>query len=128
MSVDEKKQGAIPSHEGEQKKEKSDSDVVIARWTKVVGIFTVVLAIATFANAYFLWVTDETLRDTLEINQRPWVYADVVIDGPLTFDQNGISVPLKITLKNGGLALAHDVRVFPVMYAGDIAPITKEEI
>ena len=123
-----KKNRATPTGEGDYKKENRKFDAAIARWTKVVGISTVVLAIATIISSYFLWVTDETLRHTLEVNQRPWVHADVVIAGPLTFDETGSYLPLKITLKNSGLALAHDVRVFPVMYAEKIAPITNEEI
>jgi len=126
-----KKYRAAFANAGDQKKEKGTSDSLIARWTKVVGISTIVLSLATILSAYFLWVTDETLRRTLEVNQRPWVSADVAIAGPLTFDQNNDGeshIPLKITLKNNGLALAQNIRVFPIFYAGDIPHITRDEI
>jgi len=40
------------------------------RWTGVVGVFTVVLAVATGISAYFLYETDVTLQETLKAQAR----------------------------------------------------------
>lgn len=42
----------------------------IARWTVILGISTVLLFIATGISAYFLYVTDHTLKDTLAATGR----------------------------------------------------------
>jgi hypothetical protein len=86
------------------------------------------LAIATIASACFLWTTDETLRKTLEVNQRPWISVDTTIVGPFTIDEKGGYVRLKIEIKNVGLSMADDVRIFPVIYPDKIDNISIEEI
>src|SRR5450759_1281271 len=120
MPIKEEKHSDKPKNNRQYKQGSSDSYVVIARWTKVVGIFTVILAIATIASAYFLWTTDETLRKTLEVHQRPRISVDTTIVGPFTIDEKGGYVRLKIEIKNVGLSMADDVRIFPVIYPDKI--------
>jgi hypothetical protein len=90
--------------------------------------FSLSFWLSPLSRAYFLWVTDETLRKTFEMNQRPWVSVDVAIVGPLIFEDTGSSVPLKIEIKNHGLSLAEDVRLFPVLYPNEIGQISTQEI
>ena len=54
----------------------------------------------------------------LELSERPWVEADIAIDGPLTFDINGARIPLKITLRNTGHSPALSTTVSPVALIG----------
>jgi hypothetical protein len=70
----------------------------IANWTVVVGAFTVVMAIATVGSGYILWRTDNTLRETLERSQRPWIaplsakLLDLPIDGLIGLQINFANV------------------------------------
>jgi hypothetical protein len=41
-------------------------------WTKLLGVSTVLLVVATGYSAYVLNVTDHTLRETLEASSRAW--------------------------------------------------------
>jgi hypothetical protein len=43
---------------------------IIARWTIILGISTILLFIATGISAYFLYATDLTLKDTLNATAR----------------------------------------------------------
>ena len=54
---------------GEQPPSKS-YEQIIARWTVILGFATVLLFVATGISAYFLYVTDHTLRDTLNVTTR----------------------------------------------------------
>lgn len=105
-----------------------DYERVVAKWTRVLGLFTVLLFAATALSAYFLWTTDETLRKTFLVSQRPWLSAQVELIGPLQFSpgESRSVVPLKITLKNHGLTLAEDVRTVPVMYPDGLADLPQE--
>jgi hypothetical protein len=47
----------------------------------------------------------------LELAERPWVDASIVIDGPLTFTVNGLNIPLKLTLRNTGHSPAQSVNI-----------------
>lgn len=44
----------------------------------------------------------DTAVDQLEIAQRPWIDASVRVVGPLTFNANGVTMPLRVTLANVG--------------------------
>jgi hypothetical protein len=44
----------------------------------------------------------ETAASQLELSERPWVDAQILLNGPLTFNINGASIPLKLSLRNTG--------------------------
>jgi hypothetical protein len=61
-------------------------------------------------------------------SRRPWISVDTTIVGPFTIDEKGGYVRLKIEIKNVGLSMADDVRIFPVIYPDKIDNISIEEI
>ncbi len=58
------------SHKESKNPEPKGYERTIARWTVILGTSTILLFIATGISAYFLYVTDQTLRDTLATNAR----------------------------------------------------------
>lgn len=84
--------------------EKTSSDFVIARWTKVLGLCTLGLFIVTFGSVVVLLLTEFTLRDTLvetrkaadaakdavgvaqstmQLDQRAWIGIDYIRPVPI---------------------------------------------
>ena len=55
-----------------------------------------------------------TTTAQLELAERPWVDASISLDGPLTYDVNGASLPLKIVLRNTGHSPALAVVIDPL--------------
>jgi hypothetical protein len=51
----------------------------------------------------------------LELAERPWVDANVSIDGPLTYDVNGARFQILITLRNTGRSPAFNTSIHPKM-------------
>jgi hypothetical protein len=72
----------------------------IDRFTGWLVAFTALLFIATIVNAVVLWITDHTLRETLEANNRAWVAVTDAIGDP-TPGLNQV-VTAKISLRNSG--------------------------
>lgn len=65
------------------------------------------------------WLKQSTLSfQQLELAERPWVEADIAINGGLTFDINGARIPLKITLRNTGHSPALSTTVSPLALIG----------
>jgi hypothetical protein len=60
----------------------------------------------------------ETAAAQLELAERPWVDASVLLDGPFTFSVNGATIPLRIALRNTGHAPALSVGVWPSALIG----------
>jgi len=60
----------------------------------------------------------KTAASQLELAERPWVDANIALDGPFTFNTNGASIPLKITLRNTGHSPALSVNISPLPLIG----------
>jgi hypothetical protein len=79
-------------------------------WINIVGVVGVVLslvftgwaAIAASRSADAAVQSVALGHATLVASQRPWVYADVKVDGPIKFDASGMIATLKVTLRNTG--------------------------
>ena len=83
-------------------------DNVIASWTRVIGLFTLVLAVATGYSAYVLETTDHTLKETLIASNRAWLAPILAeLDGPLEKNQ-----PIKVivSFQNSGKDPAMNVK------------------
>jgi hypothetical protein len=77
-----------------------------------LSVVTATLAGATIILAMSSKAQIEEARLEFETNQRPWVYADVGPPaGPLSFDQNGPQLKLKVEFYNSGNTPA--ISVFP---------------
>lgn len=84
-----------------------DYDKTIARWTAVVGAFTVVLAVATIASTVILLKTDDTLQDTMQNGQRAYAY--IVFENPIIKANARIELNGKVRI--AGQTPAYDVVV-----------------
>jgi len=72
----------------------------------------VVLAVYTVFTAFMYWANRDAAKsaksaaDTaakqFETGERPWVDTDIAIDGPVTWDVNGMNVTVKINATNSG--------------------------
>lgn len=78
----------------------------IARWTAIVGAFTIVLAIATIASAWILWKTDETLKETMVNGQRAYVGLST------TYGIKATTGSINLLVENDGQTPAKNVKVF----------------
>ena len=94
-----------------KKKTKSDSnEVVMAKWTRRLGIYTFWLVVCAFVSAgisFFQWrTTNDQLKEMHEqfiADKRAWIAIDIQTDGPLTWYPNGsLELPLKFILRNTG--------------------------
>jgi hypothetical protein len=104
---------------------KHDEEHRVWKWLKRLGI---VAGIAYAVITYFMYCANrdsadaakkaaDTAASQLELTERPWVDADVSLEGPLTFNVNGGTLPIKITLRNSGHSPAQNtsVSVLPLM-------------
>lgn len=89
---------------------------VIARWTKVLGASTIVLAVATMISAYFLFETDRTIErqvDAARIQLRAYVGIRTVLILTL-FDKDHRDITtganISVAWKNFGSTPAKDFR------------------
>jgi hypothetical protein len=60
----------------------------------------------------------EASRDALIATQRPWVSAELSINGPFTFNEEGAQISIGVTLKNHGHSPAANVRDFVILDLG----------
>lgn len=60
----------------------------------------------------------DTAAKQLELEERPWIDANITLNGPLTFDVNGASIPLKIALRNSGHSPAMFTVISPLPLTG----------
>jgi hypothetical protein len=59
-----------------------------------------------------LWVTKQsadTAREQLELSMRPWVSVEFDILQPLSFDTQGVSIKVRLRIKNIGHSVASKV-------------------
>lgn len=72
----------------------------IDRFTGWLVAVTLLLCIATVINAYILWITDHTLRDTLEANNRAWIaITAAVLESNPALDQ---PIQVRLHYRNSG--------------------------
>lgn len=91
-------------------------EATLVSWTKVLAIFTAILAVATGISAYFLWKTEVTLNETLTANDRPWILVRVEPESDLVNDSAGITTVVKLNLTNTGKSPAVNVFFDAKMY------------
>jgi len=60
----------------------------------------------------------KTAANQLELAERPWVDANIAVGGPLIFNINGASLPLKIALRNTGNSPALAAAAYPLPLIG----------
>jgi hypothetical protein len=91
---------------------------MMARWTRRVGIFTIILAVIAAFTAGIFWMQLETMK----ADQRPWVSAVI----PLDKAPPGTDLTVHFDIKNAGKgpALAVCAKVTPSL-TKDLA-VTKE--
>jgi hypothetical protein len=99
-------------HYGQSRKGETEhqrNERTLAKWTRHVGIFTIVLAATAGITAIIFWRQLSVMQgqlDVMEAEQRPWVYifsaeprSDLYFN---VSDKIGALVFLKFTLKNAG--------------------------
>src|SRR5258708_36431002 len=97
----------------------------MARWTRRVGIFTIVLTIIAGSSAaisYLQWLTleksDETLRLTVEATQRPWLKVEPSFGKSFKPDTRGFStIDVNVSIKNYGNSVATHAGVYMAIIA-----------
>jgi hypothetical protein len=98
----------------DQNNPEGQSDTTIARWTKVLGVSTILLFFATTGTGIVLYRTDKNIEHQADImrgqleemrsEQRPWVYAsDLIPAGRIVLEQGQYAIPLSHQ-KYGALA------------------------
>jgi hypothetical protein len=60
----------------------------------------------------------DTAASQLELAERPWIDANISIDGPFEFNVNGANVHLKFTLRNTGHSPAQSINIYPLLLIG----------
>jgi hypothetical protein len=114
---------------------KSVSDAEIARWTQVLGISTIVLALATIGTACILYRTDGNIEkqaslikdqlDEIKADRRPWVFVgDIATAKNLTFDNEGATFALSASMKNSGKSLAKGINQFVATHMAPLPSIS----
>jgi hypothetical protein len=68
----------------------------------VYAIFTALMYFANQKAADAAKSSADTAAAQFELSERPWVDAQIKINGPLTFDVNGGRLPVMFTLRNSG--------------------------
>jgi hypothetical protein len=96
--------------------EKSDRDLIMARWTRRVGIFTAALVAVGVGTGVIFWRQLNVMQGQLDEardEQRPWVYAeaDSIKINALVYTPAQLRVDLKYKLQNVGKTPATNVIV-----------------
>lgn len=96
---------------------------------RLVAWLTIILITVTTVTAVIYWrqliqtrrsadaatSAANTAASQLELSERPWVDAEIEKVGPLTWNVNGASLPLKFIVKNSGSSPALQVFVNPAI-------------
>jgi hypothetical protein len=105
----------------EAEKKRSDherNEWLMAKWTRQVGVFTIILSFIAGLSAaisFLQWQTleksDETLRKTVEATQRPWLkIIEASMKNEVTFaTDKPTEIAVNIKLKNFGNGVASHV-------------------
>jgi hypothetical protein len=101
---------------------RSTSDIVIARWTRVLGVSTILLFLATAGTGYVLLHTDNEIGrqiTLMENDQRPWVRPKFVRFSDMTITDDKLSFGVNIQFENIGKTPAFNVRGYQGLFNGD---------
>ena len=123
---------AIVSFDEETKREskiENDRQYCVQSWIRWAGWCAFGAAVIYAAITAFQWsemrkatkaATEaaHSAAQQLELSERPWVDADISIDGALVFDRDGAHIPLKIVLRNSGHSPAMHTAIYPVPLIG----------
>ena len=123
---------AIVSFDEETKREskiENDRQYRVQSWIRWAGWCAFGAAVIYAAITAFQWsemrkatkaATEaaHSAAQQLELSERPWVDADISIDGALVFDRDGAHIPLKIVLRNSGHSPAMHTAIYPVPLIG----------
>jgi hypothetical protein len=109
--------------------EKSNRDLVMARWTRRVGIFTAALVVVGVVTAVIFWRQLNVMQgqlDEMRLEPRPWLTMDVKIAGPLTFSP-APKISLNVVLTNIGKSPAFNAWFNTVLFPFSVSTdVTKE--
>jgi hypothetical protein len=115
--------GALKRYEDSRRrrheKETSETDLVMARWTRRVGLFTLALVLVGSITGAIFWEQLQVMQGQLDetaLEQRPWIYSETpVIQSRITRNQLGwYLINLKFRLHNVGHTPARFVYLTPV--------------
>jgi hypothetical protein len=81
-------------------------------------VFTGLMYCANKKSANAAKSAADTAARQLELAERPWVDANVAIDGPLSWDINGGNMALKVAMRNTGHSPALSVGIWPSVLIG----------
>lgn len=90
----------------------------IVRLTKWLVIWTALLFAGTGVSGAILWKTDITLRETLEVNQRPWLAISATPIADAEISDSGLFLPIEYSLKNSGRTPAVGATIEDDLYVG----------
>src|ERR1700739_3443660 len=81
-------------------------------WILYFPLAGIVLAVLYFGHLGIRSITTENKEQPrVAPSDRPWLAVDIQVTGPLSFDNNGASLPLRYIITNGGHSPANNVAV-----------------
>lgn len=108
-------------------KEKSDRDLIAARWTRRVGIFTAALVAVGIVTGGIFWRQLNVMQgqlDEMQAARRPWLTVHVNIAGPLIILPRP-HIDIDFTITNIGQSPAMEAWVnaslFPLLKDSDLS-------
>jgi hypothetical protein len=93
------------------------------RWMIYLTAAIALFALGSVIVGFFQWQVMSGQLKEMQAAQRPWVSANIQIAGPLVFEANGSSIPLKITLKNTGDTPATRILAIPRLFVREKQPM-----
>lgn len=122
--------GVAPKDKIEESPVRSSSDVIIACWTRILGLSTILLFFATAAMGFILYRTDERIGEQveglhrqlalMENDQRPWIKVEAEAFGDFFFPESGsmrlAHTPIKYFVVNTGKEPAFNVEIQPFAF------------
>ncbi len=122
--------------EREEDTRQKGKEYYLSRWTFKVAVAA--LAISTIYSVFTLLIffqtkkaanaaksAAETAAKQLELSERPWVDADIRINGPLRFNANGANLDVLVTSRNSGHSPAFNATITPTLVTGGPGPIDE---
>jgi hypothetical protein len=77
----------------------------------VYTLYTIKMYCANQKSANAAHSAADTAARQLELTERPWVDANITLDGPFDFNQNGANIHLKLLLRNTGPSPAESTSI-----------------
>jgi hypothetical protein len=104
-----------------RKTQHQTNELMMARWTRHVGLFTGALVVVGIVTAFIFGRQLNVMQgqlDELHEEQRPWLYVSKITpDSEFIHVNNSISMKVRVLLNNVGHSTARDVRVYSVAIA-----------